>query len=127
MNQEAIQRVAQTMPHHILNSLSQVANQKLHYQPHTPGAAASYSGVHTYPNTPYTPSGQTPFQAMTPYRTPQTPFLHPAPVVIPPVHHSSPSLSHRPTPPMNTPTGNNMDWKKAAMAWARQTGPNKPS
>ncbi|XP_033218943.1 transcription elongation factor SPT6 isoform X2 [Belonocnema kinseyi] len=127
MNQEAIQRVAQTMPHHILNSLSQVASQKLHYQPHTPGAAASYSGVHTYPNTPYTPSGQTPFQAMTPYRTPQTPFLHPAPVVIPPVHHSSPNLSHRPTPPMNTSTGNNMDWKRAAMAWARQTGPNKPS
>ena len=124
MNQEAIKRVAQSMPHHILNSLSQVANQKIHYQPQTPGTAAGYSGIHTYPNTPYTP-GQTPFQMMTPYRTPQTPFLHPAPLAGQSVHHSSPSLSHRPTPP--TPTGNNTDWKKAAMAWARQTSPSKSS
>lgn len=126
VNQEAIQRVAQNMPQHILSSLSQVANQKM-YQPHTPGAAG-YSGIHTYPNTPYTPSGQTPFQAMTPYRTPQTPFLQPAPVSIQPIHHSSPSLSRpTPPPPASAPSGNNMDWKKAAMAWARQAGSNKSS
>lgn len=64
MNAEAIQRVAQNMPNHMLHSLSQVASHTPHY-PHTPGA---YS-LHQYPATPYTPSGQTPF--MTPYATPR--------------------------------------------------------
>ncbi|XP_053983538.1 transcription elongation factor SPT6-like isoform X1 [Hylaeus volcanicus] len=145
MNQEAIQRVAQNLPHHMLHSLSQVANQTPHhYPPHTPGtaSAAGYGGVHTYPNTPYTPSGQTPF--MTPYQTPhhtphhgqptprygqqtpnhqQGPFIHPPPPsTTTPGHHRS-TPSHRPTPPMSTP-GDPMDWKKAAEAWARlKSGP----
>ncbi|XP_078047458.1 transcription elongation factor SPT6 isoform X1 [Augochlora pura] len=149
MNQEAIQRVAQNLPHHMLHSLSQVANQTPHhYPPHTPGTAsvAGYGGVHTYPNTPYTPSGQTPF--MTPYQTPhhtphhgqptprygqqtpnhqQGPFVHPPPPsVATPGHHRS-TPSHRPTPPMSTP-GDPMDWKKAAEAWARlKTGPRMSS
>lgn len=140
MNQEAIQRVAQNLPHHMLHSLSQVANQTPHhYPPHTPGtaSAAGYGGVHTYPNTPYTPSGQTPF--MTPYQTPhhtphhgqptprygqqtpshhQGPFVHPPPPSMTPGHHRS-TQSHRPTPPLSTPSGDPTDWKKAAEAWAR--------
>ncbi|XP_029678136.1 transcription elongation factor SPT6 isoform X2 [Formica exsecta] len=140
MNQEAIQRVAQNLPHHMLHSLSQVANQTPHhYPPHTPGTAgaAGYGGVHTYPNTPYTPSGQTPF--MTPYQTPhhtphhgqptprygqqtpshhQGPFVHPPPPSMTPGHHRS-AQSHRPTPPLSTPSGDPTDWKKAAEAWAR--------
>ncbi|XP_015605093.1 transcription elongation factor SPT6 isoform X2 [Cephus cinctus] len=149
MNQEAIQRVAQNLPHHMIHSLSQVANQTPHhYPPHTPGTAGAtgYGGMHTYPNTPYTPSGQTPF--MTPYQTPhhtphhaqptprysqhsqhgqhgqqtpshhQGPFLHPGPPTVTPVHHRS-TPSHRPTPPIGTPSGDPMDWKKAAEAWAR--------
>ncbi|KOX79279.1 Transcription elongation factor SPT6 [Melipona quadrifasciata] len=147
MNQEAIQRVAQNLPHHMLHSLSQVANQTSHhYPPHTPGttSATGYGGVHTYPNTPYTPSGQTPF--MTPYQTPhhtphhhgqptprygqqtpnhqQGPFIHPPPPsgLNAAGHHRS-TPSHRPTPPMSTP-GDPMDWKKAAEAWARlKSGP----
>ncbi|XP_014483387.1 PREDICTED: transcription elongation factor SPT6 isoform X1 [Dinoponera quadriceps] len=143
MNQEAIQRVAQNLPHHMLHSLTQVANQTPHhYPPHTPGAAgaAGYGGVHTYPNTPYTPSGQTPF--MTPYQTPhhtphhgqptprygqqtpshhQGPFVHPPPPSMTPNHHRS-AQSHRPTPPMSTPSGDPTDWRKAAEAWARLKG-----
>ncbi|XP_043664640.1 transcription elongation factor SPT6-like [Vespula pensylvanica] len=134
MNQDAIQRVAQNLPHHMLHSLSQVANQTPHhYPPHTPGAASTtaYGGMHTYPNTPYTPSGQTPF--MTPYQTPhhtphhaqqtpnhhQGPFLHPVSSSIPTVTQRS-IRSHRPTPSMSTPSsGDAMDWSKAAEAWAR--------
>ncbi|XP_052133580.1 transcription elongation factor SPT6 [Frankliniella occidentalis] len=52
----AIQRVAQSMPTHMLHSLSQVASQTPHYS-HTPGVYGA-SGVHGYPNTPYTPSGR---------------------------------------------------------------------
>lgn len=135
MNQEAIQRVAQNMPHHMLHSLSQVANQTPHYPPHTPGTVASY-GVHTYPNTPYTPSGQTPF--LTPYQTPmhtphhgqptprygqqtpsnQGPFVHPGQPAPMPSHRSTPTQAH-----VSTPTGGeSMDWKKAAEAWANSTG-----
>lgn len=147
MNQEAIQRVAQNLPHHMLHSLSQVANQTSHhYPPHTPGttSATGYGGVHTYPNTPYTPSGQTPF--MTPYQTPhhtphhhgqptptrygqhtpnqQGPFIHPPPPSgLNAVGHHRSTPSHRPTPPISTP-GDPMDWKKAAEAWARlKSGP----
>lgn len=61
MNQEVIQRVAQNMPRHMLQSLSQVANHTPHYL-QTPGAASTtsaYGGVQI--STPYTPSGQTPF------------------------------------------------------------------
>ncbi|KAH0952476.1 hypothetical protein HN011_000116 [Eciton burchellii] len=144
MNQEVIERVAHNLPHQVLHSLSLVANQTPHhYPPHTPGAtgAAGYSGVHTYPNTPYTPSGQTPF--MTPYQTPhhtphhgqptprygqqtpshhQGPFVHPPPPSMTPGHHRS-AQSHRPTPPLST-SGDPTDWKKAAEAWARlKSGP----
>jgi len=64
VNSETLQRVAQSIPSHMLHSLTQAA----HFQG-TPGAFG-------YPaNTPYTPSGQTPF--MTPYNNtphqPQTP------------------------------------------------------
>ncbi|XP_051159276.1 transcription elongation factor SPT6-like isoform X2 [Leptopilina boulardi] len=58
MTQEVIQRVAQNMPHHMLNSLSQVASQT--YQPHTP--ATTFDGMQ--PMTPYTPSDQTQFNGM---------------------------------------------------------------
>ncbi|XP_050511669.1 transcription elongation factor SPT6 isoform X2 [Diabrotica virgifera virgifera] len=63
MNNEAIQRVAQNLPSHVVQALSAATNQTPHY-PHTPG----YGG--NYINTPYTPSGQTPY--MTPYATPHT-------------------------------------------------------
>lgn len=123
MNQEAIHRVAQNLPHHMLHSLSQVANHTPHhYQPHTPGATgASYGATHTYPNTPYTPSGQTPF--MTPYQQPtprygqQTPtghqFAHPSASG----HHRTSSSSHH----HRSSDGHHesMDWEKAAAAWAR--------
>lgn len=36
MNPEAIQRVAQNLPNHMMQTLSAVANQTPHY-PHTPG------------------------------------------------------------------------------------------
>ncbi|XP_014608543.1 PREDICTED: transcription elongation factor SPT6 isoform X1 [Polistes canadensis] len=134
MNQDAIQRVAQNLPHHMLHSLSQVANQTPHhYPPHTPGAASTtaYGGMHTYPNTPYTPSGQTPF--MTPYQTPhhtprhaqqtpnhhQGPFLHPVSSSVPSTTQRS-MRSHRPAPSVSTPSsGDATDWSKAAEAWAR--------
>ena len=112
MTQEAIQRVAQSMPHHMLNSLSQVASQKL-YQPQTP--ATTYGDMSAYANTPYTPSGQTPFQMMTPYQTPQTPFLHPAPMQA--IPQSSPSFS-RPPPSMNPPI-DNTNWSKPSAPWSR--------
>lgn len=60
---DAIHKVAKSLPTHMLHSLSQVASKTPHY-PHTPG----YGGQSSYVNTPYTPSGQTPF--MTPYHTP---------------------------------------------------------
>lgn len=136
MNPEAIQRVAQNMPTHMLHSLSQVASQTPHY-PHTPGGGTYGASVHTYPNTPYTPSGQTPF--MTPYHTPhltqtprygqQTPshtqggFLHPGSVTP---SHRTPSqraahTPHTPQPrPQVTPQASEpMDWRKAAEAWAK--------
>ncbi|GAB0093481.1 Transcription elongation factor SPT6 [Sergentomyia squamirostris] len=62
VNPDAINKVAQNMPSHMLHSLSQLANQT----PHTPGVYATSS----YANTPYTPSGQTPY--MTPYHTPHS-------------------------------------------------------
>nr|CAD7195384.1 unnamed protein product [Timema douglasi] len=140
MNPEAIHRVAQNLPTHMLHSLSQVASQTPHY-PHTPGGGYGAS-MHTYPNTPYTPSGQTPF--MTPYHTPhasqtprygqQTPqhipqhtvpggFLHPGSLT--PGHRTP---SHRPVVMPHTPqarssitnvTSEPMDWRKAAEAWAK--------
>ncbi|KAF5296511.1 hypothetical protein FQR65_LT01500 [Abscondita terminalis] len=164
MNPEAIQRVAQNLPTHMMQALTAVANQTPHY-PHTPGGAY---GANTYVNTPYTPSGQTPF--MTPYQTPQASphlsnagFLHPGSVTpsqrsayraLPthsPVIHNSPHARQFPMPgdnvrgydggrayPTDSPRSftsehsyrsfsgsqrnnhnENMDWQKAAEAWAR--------
>ncbi|ENN77904.1 hypothetical protein YQE_05581, partial [Dendroctonus ponderosae] len=151
MNAETIQRVAQNLPSHMLQSLSAVANQTPHY-PHTPGGAYGAN----YLNTPYTPSGQTPF--MTPYQTPhtqQTPrygqstpspmqsvppgtFLHPGSVT--PASQSSPfsrMSHHRSAPGHGLPSRNSvtsssyrsggyshseqMDWQKAAEAWAARS------
>lgn len=145
MNSEAIQRVAQNMPSHMLQSLSAVANQTPHY-PHTPGGA--YGAAAGYINTPYTPSGQTPF--MTPYQTPApsttprygqppqvNPFLHPG-MVTPSQHRTvrqSPQISQMSTSPsprqLTSPyigrggydksmSSAETDWQKAAEAWARQ-------
>ncbi|KAL1140288.1 hypothetical protein AAG570_000220 [Ranatra chinensis] len=136
MNAEAIQRVAQNMPSHMLHSLSQVASHTPHY-PHTP---AAYS-VHQYPNTPYTPSGQTPF--MTPYTTPRYGQVTPGQTSTPHsmvlssphqqttpqnvfLHPGSVTPSHR-TPSHPTPNyasvygyrGTAEDWRKAAEEWAR--------
>lgn len=47
MNTEAIQRVAQNLPSHMMQTLSAVANQTPHY-PHTPGGAY---GAPNYINT----------------------------------------------------------------------------
>ncbi|KAJ1520204.1 hypothetical protein ONE63_004415 [Megalurothrips usitatus] len=141
-----IQRVAQALPSHMLHSLSQVASQTPHYS-HTPGVYGAGS-VHGYPNTPYTPSGQTPF--MTPYATPHhatttprygqpTPtasgFLHPGAVTPAQSQSAHRTPSHRPGPtptPMRPPPGavpgagpgpgDPSDWKKAAEAWMRQQG-----
>uniref|UniRef100_A0A6B2EJU3 Transcription elongation factor SPT6 n=1 Tax=Phlebotomus kandelakii TaxID=1109342 RepID=A0A6B2EJU3_9DIPT len=100
VNTDAITKVAQNMPSHMLHSLSQVANQTPHY-PHTPGAYAQSS----YVNTPYTPSGQTPF--MTPYHTPHSsqtprygqttpnmngPFAHPGAPMSATQHYRSGSV-----------------------------------
>ncbi|XP_065172067.1 transcription elongation factor SPT6 isoform X2 [Atheta coriaria] len=108
---DAIHRVAQNLPSHMMQTLSAVATQTPHY-PQTPGAYAA----NNYVNTPYTPSGQTPY--MTPYQTPQQtprygqqtpsqhipstaphmngPFLHPGAVT--PAQRSS---SYRNVPPQS--------------------------
>lgn len=67
---DAIHKVAKNMPSHMLQSLSQVASKTPHYPTFTPGYGSSSTsgGQSSYVNTPYTPSGQTPF--MTPYHTP---------------------------------------------------------
>lgn len=74
---DAIHKVAQSMPPHMMHSLSQATSHTPHY-PHTPGYGHNI-------NTPYTPSGQTPF--MTPYHTP----------------HHSPHMTPMHTTPYNTP------------------------
>ena len=113
MNQEAIQRVAQNLPRHMLHSLSQVANQTPHY-PQTPGAASTatgYGGLYAV-NTPYTPSGQTPY--ITPYQTPGQPTPR----------YGEQTPSNHQMPGSAPYAGQNaMDWKKAAEAWARQAAP----
>ncbi|KZC13000.1 Transcription elongation factor SPT6 [Dufourea novaeangliae] len=125
VNPDAIQRVAQNMPHHMLHSLSKVANQTPHhYPPYTPGTA-SVNNYGMFGSTPYTPSGQTPF--MTPYHTPhhtphhpqtpshtQGPFLQPIPPALTSNSHRS-ARSHRPV----STTSDTTNWTKAAEAWAR--------
>lgn len=145
MSSEAIHRVAQNIPNHMLHSLSQAASQTPHY-PHTPGGYGSQSA---YINTPYTPSGQTPF--MTPYSTPHTSatprygsstpspassgqFAHPgAPVNTGRSggYHTgghpsqSPYGRHHPSPRMAPSPSQrgyaaqeNADWQQAADSWA---------
>ncbi|KOC62723.1 Transcription elongation factor SPT6 [Habropoda laboriosa] len=124
VNSDAIQRVAQNMPHHMLHSLSKVANQTPHYPPYTPGTA-SVNNYGMYGSTPYTPSGQTPF--MTPYPTPhhtphhpqtpshsQGPFLQPIPPAMNPNSHRT-ARPHRSV----TNSSDTTNWTKAAEAWAR--------
>ncbi|XP_065344159.1 transcription elongation factor SPT6 [Cloeon dipterum] len=145
---DAIHRVAQNLPQHIVHSLSQVATHTPGY-PHTPGAAAAFPGYGAFANTPYTPSGQTPY--MTPYQTPRYQQAHPT--ASPQQHHrpSSRSRTDMPPPssiPMGTPRGTPTshhgtptyrstptygsgrpqssaasvepsDWKRAAEEWAK--------
>ncbi|XP_039292182.1 transcription elongation factor SPT6 isoform X2 [Nilaparvata lugens] len=144
MNPDAIHRVAQQMPNHMLHNLTQVASHTPHYA-HTPGGYT----IPTYPNTPYTPSGQTPF--MTPYHggmssmTPryghQTPSHHQGGHHQ---HHAQGGQHQQQQPgtflhpgsitPSLTPRGGGggvggsggdaptdpMDWRKRAEEWARQ-------
>ncbi|XP_071876068.1 transcription elongation factor SPT6 isoform X1 [Bombus fervidus] len=131
VNPDTIQRVAQNMPHHMLHSLSKVANQTSHhYPPYTPGAA-SVNNYGMYGSTPYTPSGQTPF--MTPYHTPhhtphnpqtpshsQGPFLQPIPPAMNSNSHRTARL-HRSV----SSTSDATNWTKAAEAWARSKQSSK--
>lgn len=122
---DAITRVAQNLPQHMVHSLSLVANQTPQNYPTTPSAAAAYGGMQTYPNTPYTPSGQTPF--MTPYQTPhQTPhqFLQPPPPTTHHHHRSTSSQRSIPQPSAVNSQADEMDWQKAAEAWARLKEPS---
>lgn len=91
---DAIHKVAKNMPSHMLHSLSQVASKTPHY-PHTPG----YGGQSSYVNTPYTPSGQTPF--MTPYHTPHHSTQTPRYGQTTPNNHSNGQFAH-PRPPTNS-------------------------
>ncbi|XP_053981515.1 transcription elongation factor SPT6-like [Hylaeus volcanicus] len=124
VNPDAIQKVAQSMPHHMLHSLSKVASQTPHnYPPCTPGTASvnNYGGI--YGSTPYTPSGQTPF--MTPYHTPhhtphhpQTPS-HNQGQFLQPIPTATNSNSHRPARSQRPVSSDATNWTKAAEAWAR--------
>lgn len=147
--QESIQRVAQNLPNHMLQSLTQAASQQTPHYPHTPGQ-------YHYANTPYTPSGQTPF--MTPYATPhmnisqtprynagaQTPshpgmappFVHPGNIRVTPGYrtpsHRTPQQSSynssRPPPYHGDGNlhGDPLEWQKAAEAWAKSKSRDHP-
>lgn len=106
-----IHKVAQNMPSHILHNLSVAATSTPHFG--TP-FSQTYSN---YANTPYTPSGQTPF--MTPYATP-------GPSLTPRYGSQTPSNQYSTSSHMNTTPGpsagsnrGEMDWQKAAAAWAQ--------
>ncbi|XP_055370819.1 transcription elongation factor SPT6 isoform X2 [Condylostylus longicornis] len=78
MSSDTINKVARDMPPHMLHSLAQVAATGGAQTPHFTNTPGGYGT--SYINTPYTPSGQTPF-LMTPY-TPhgsQTPRYAPSP------------------------------------------------
>ncbi|XP_065088333.1 transcription elongation factor SPT6 isoform X1 [Ochlerotatus camptorhynchus] len=87
-NSDAITKLAQNMPTHMLNSLSQATSHTPRYD-YTPGDFGSTSN---YVTTPYTPSGQTPF--MTPYQ--QTPHSSQTPRYgsSTPSQHSNGSFVH---------------------------------
>ncbi|KAG5681165.1 hypothetical protein PVAND_010625 [Polypedilum vanderplanki] len=118
VHNEAIQRVAQNLPTHMFNSLAQATNTTPHY----PQA-----------NTPYTPSGQTPFLAFTPHSS-QTPrygqmtptqhgqFLRPsAPVSRQPTNYrASPYTGASPRvqqQPRRAQSQEEEDWDRASNAW----------
>ncbi|XP_055297233.1 transcription elongation factor SPT6 isoform X2 [Sitodiplosis mosellana] len=113
---EAINKVARNLPSHMLHSLSQVANKTPHY-PHTPGA---YGGQSSYVNTPYTPSGQTPF--MTPYQTPH----HAA--QTPRYGQSTPSavFAHPKPPAQNRPRSNQYQGNHSSSQNQQYAGGNRP-
>lgn len=87
-NSDAITKLAQNMPTHMLNSLSQATSHTPRYD-YTPGDFGSTSN---YVTTPYTPSGQTPY--MTPYQ--QTPHSSQTPRYgsSTPSQHSNGSFVH---------------------------------
>lgn len=95
---DAIHKVAQNMPQHMMQALSQATSHTPHY-PHTPGYGQNI-------NTPYTPSGQTPF--MTPYHTPHhSPHMTPmntTPYSTP--HHTPHQSTHTPRYGQATPSKN---------------------
>ncbi|XP_042883795.1 transcription elongation factor SPT6-like [Penaeus japonicus] len=124
-----IQKVAQNLNPHMLHNLSQAATNTP-YGAHTPGAFSQ--GYSNYANTPYTPSGQTPF--MTPYATPgpsttprysgsQTPSYSSVGNRTP---SHRPSTGHGSQPSRSTPSASSrseqMDWKMAAAAWVQAKG-----
>ncbi|KAK4315769.1 hypothetical protein Pmani_013007 [Petrolisthes manimaculis] len=126
-----IQKVAQNLNPHMLHNLSQAATNTP-YGAHTPGAYSQ--GYSNYANTPYTPSGQTPF--MTPYATPgpsttprysgsQTPVYGSSGNRTPSHRQSS---GHSNQAPRSIPTvssrNEQMDWKMAAAAWVQAKGGN---
>lgn len=123
-----IQKVAQNLNPHMLHNLSQAATNTP-YGAHTPGAFSQ--GYSNYANTPYTPSGQTPF--MTPYATPgpsttprygsQTPVYGSTGNRTPSHRPASghPSQTPRSIPTVSTRT-EQMDWKLAAAAWVQAKG-----
>ncbi|MCL4132324.1 UNVERIFIED_CONTAM: hypothetical protein GTU68_012793, partial [Idotea baltica] len=124
IDSSAIHKVAQNMPSHLLHNLSAAASSTPHF-----GTPFS-QGYSNYANTPYTPSGQTPF--MTPYATPgpsltprygsQTPtHSHQYPTSLPHANHNS-SSSSAPGPSAGGGNRAEMDWQKAAAAWAQAQG-----
>lgn len=148
---DAIQKLAQNIPSHMFNSLSQATSQTPRF-----GCASYDSGnAGNYVTTPYTPSGQTPY--MTPYQqTPlsnQTPrygsstpshsssFVHPASVNVSRnrsgYQNSAPSPSNRGTiSPYSSEssygrrdTSQNEDssWEKATNSWSSKGGFDKRS
>ncbi|XP_068217415.1 transcription elongation factor SPT6 isoform X2 [Palaemon carinicauda] len=128
-----IQKVAQNLNPHMLHNLSQAATNTP-YGGQTPGAFSQ--GYSNYANTPYTPSGQTPF--MTPYTTPgpsntpryggsQTPSYNPASRT--PSHRPSGGMTpqHSRSVPSTSSRSDQMDWKMAAAAWVQAKGSNSSS
>lgn len=115
---DAIHKVAQNMPPHMLQSLSQATSQTPHY-PHTPGYGHNI-------NTPYTPSGQTPF--MTPYHTPHhSPHMTPMHTPYNTPHHTPHQSSHTPRYGQATPSKNSPFLQPGPPIGSRSHGSQQPS
>lgn len=118
---DAINKVARNMPSHMLHSLTQVANKTPHY-PNTPG----YGGQSSYVNTPYTPSGQTPF--MTPYQTPHHAVQTPRYGQATPSNSNSNGTFAQPRPPQSSRASRSSQYhqsshtshSKNAQQWSNQ-------